>query len=78
MNDELIKSITDMLCRVEGAIRINEQGNSLLVDRKLQGLKDKLVHMLAKVSRKQTDAESRLVSAVKDSINSEDNCEANG
>lgn len=67
MNEVLVNQITDLLCRIEGAIKINEQGNSLLVDRKLQGIKDKLVHMLEK--EKNNTKEPQIVSIINETLN---------
>ena len=54
-NSLLEKEVVDLLYRVEGTIKVNEQGNPLLVDRKLQGVKDKLTSLLSKTRKKNLD-----------------------
>ena len=46
-----ITSLRDILARVEGTIKVNEQGNSVRVHTKLQGIRDKLIYMIKKAER---------------------------
>ena len=53
MNEkELINGMRDALVRVEGTIKVNEQGNPVRVHTKLQGIRDKLIYLINKAERK--------------------------
>ena len=47
--EELRDTVTDILVRIEGTINILHKPDIILADRKLQGLKDKVQHLLARL-----------------------------
>jgi len=51
-NDELTNDLKDLLVRVEGTINVLRKPNVIRADQKLQGVRDKLRHMLFKATRK--------------------------
>ncbi|NJL70522.1 MAG: hypothetical protein HC888_02340 [Candidatus Competibacteraceae bacterium] len=53
MDDERYAAeMKDLLIRVEGAMQMLNQGNAVFAHRKLQGIKDSLVHRLKRIISK--------------------------
>ena len=56
-HNELINDLKDLLIRVEGTINVLRKPDPIRADQKMQGVKDKLRHMLFKVSRESVPTE---------------------
>lgn len=58
-NNELLNDVKDLIVRVEGTLAVLRRPyggpDVLRADRKLQGLRDKLKHMLFKLSREKSN-----------------------
>ena len=60
------REIRNILVRVNGLININDQGNQELLDRRLQGLRDKLNYLYAKAHRENRDVCQTVYEAIGD------------
>lgn len=68
-NIELMNELKDLLVRVEGTINVLRKPDPIRADQKMQGIRDKLRHMLFKASREKqpTDAE-KIRQVISDSV----------
>lgn len=73
MEDKYIQEgLRDVLVRVEGTIKINEQGNSVRVHTKLQGIKDKLIHLINKVEGKKRSESEDIKEKIRITVGTKD------
>ena len=77
MNKEDIAiDVKDLLCRIEGTINVLHKPDVLLADRKLQGIRDKLKHLLFKIVKAPTPNEAdELIEQLRSINSSVDNSE---
>lgn len=70
--EELITDVKDLLVRIEGTINVLHRGDQIRANQKLQGMRDKIGHMLLKLTKEDAALNSKIQEAIGKNENDSD------